>query len=378
MTISLLVILSFLYGWIIKLRNRRFDKGLRSSALFDVPVICIGNLTVGGTGKTPHTEYLIRLLKDSFRIAILSRGYKRKTKGFVLADEHSTVESIGDEPLQMHRKFPHVKVAVQEKRKRGISRLLDMFPDTQLVLLDDAFQHRQVKPSLAILMMDYNRPIYKDRMLPLGNLREHAEGMKRADIIIVSKCPADLSREQQADILQKLKPQTHQRVYFTKLSYSELYACQASSESKNAENRPLMGFCGIGSPKPFEQWLKSLNPSAKLLKFSDHHQYSKSDVARIRQEFLRIKDKEGIIITTEKDYYHLINNPYFEDLIPYIYYVKLKIEFLNQEEEDFNEQIIEHVRTYSTEQQVSKRFLQRFTRGRHYTRIRLGRFGQSH
>ncbi len=380
MTVSLLLILSCLYGWIIRVRNERFDKGLRPSARFFLPVICIGNLTVGGTGKTPHTEYIVKLLKDKFKLAILSRGYKRKTKGFVLADPSSTVESIGDEPLQMYRKFPEVKVAVQEKRKKGICHLLDLFPETQAILLDDAFQHRQVLPSLAILIMDYNRPIYKDRMLPIGSLREQADGMKRANIIIVSKCPADLSKEQEADIIRHLKPAPEQKVYFSTLRYSELYACQGD-ESLNAEDlrkekRALMGFCGIGAPQPFEKYLQSLNPSAKLLKFSDHHTYNKEDVARIAACFSPIKEDGGIILTTEKDYYHLVNNECFAELIPYIYYVKLSIVFLN-EEDNFNQQIINHVRTYSAKLQIPKRFAQLHAGNRHYSRIWLGRFGHT-
>lgn len=376
-----MLILSCLYGWIIKIRNRRFDKGLRSSARFFIPVICIGNLTVGGTGKTPHTEYLVRLLKDRWHLAILSRGYKRKTKGFVLADEDSTVESIGDEPLQMHRKFPDVTVAVQEKRKRGICRLLDKFPKTEVVLLDDAFQHRQVMPSLAILMMDYNRPIYKDRMMPLGNLREQADGMKRADIIIVSKCPEQLSREKQEEMLSQMKILPHQRVYFSRLRYSDLYTCQGekvlTADELKKEARPLMSFCGIGSPIPFEKYVQGICEKAKNLRFSDHHTYSKKDVERIAQRFAGIKQQGGIILTTEKDYYHIVRNKNFSDLLPYIYYVKVNIEFLSGEEQ-FNQQITDHVRTYSAEQQVPKRFAQHFARRRHYTRVRLGRFGQSH
>lgn len=369
-----------MYGWIIKIRNKRFDKGLRHTARFFIPVICIGNLTVGGTGKTPHTEYLVKLLKDKFHLAILSRGYKRKTKGFVLADEYSSIELIGDEPLQIKRKFPDVTVAVHEKRKRGISRLLDLFPGTEVVLLDDAFQHRQVLPSMAILMMDYHRPIYKDRMLPLGNLREHADGAKRADIIIVSKCPKDLSQDKQAEIVRQLKLQAHQRVYFSSFAYSDIHACKGDKVLKAEDLKnsacPVLAFCGIGSPQPFEKYVRDIDENAKLLKFSDHHNYSKKEVDRIAQRFANIKQQGGILLTTEKDYYHIVRNDYFSELLPYTYYVKVNVEFLAGEEK-FNQQIIDHVRTYSAEQRVPKKFAQFFARRRHYTRIRLGRSGQS-
>lgn len=368
--------ISQLYGWIIDIRNRRFDQGRSVSVRFHIPVICIGNITVGGTGKTPHTEYLIRMLQDEFHVACLSRGYKRKTKGFVLADANSSVESIGDEPLQMFRKFPKIKVAVQENRREGICRLLELFPQTDLILLDDAFQHRAVTPSLSIMMMDFSRPVYNDCMLPYGRLREKAAGKKRADIVIVSKCPADLGEDKQAEIRQALALDDWQTLYFTTLRYDGWQSCTGNQPFEGG--RPVLGFCGIGSPKSFLGQLQEIDAQAQMLTFSDHHSYNRQDAQRIAQAFAAIKDQGGVILTTEKDYYHIVHNEFFISLLPYIYYSKIEVAFLGGQEEVFNKQIRDHVRTYPTKRPVPSPTDRHTSENRYYTRVGAGQAGRQH
>lgn len=382
--LSLLIVLSVLFGAVVKLRNKLFDKGVLHSDKFDLPVVCLGNLTVGGTGKTPHTEYLIGLLKDTFRIAMLSRGYKRKTKGFVLANEHSTVADIGDEPLQVHKKFPDIVVAVQEKRTYGIRHLLRLYPQLDAVILDDAFQHRRVLPSLSILMMDYHRPVCDDRLLPLGSLREHASGMARADIVIVSKCPPQLDEQKRQQLRDKLALSPRQQLFFTTFEYSPLQAvfpeaCKTPilrTEDLQLSHRPVMSFCGIASPAPFVSFVQGLYQEAKNLKFSDHHTYTAADAERIRQQFQEINSQNGLIITTEKDYYHLLSSPYFDDLAPYLYYVKLEVRFVDGQQDLFNQLIINHVQSYPRNRIVAKR--RRFIKAsnRRYIRVRAGKFGR--
>ena len=353
----LLKFLSVLYGGVVRLRNRLFDKGWLPGTAFRLPVISLGNVTVGGTGKTPHTEYLLRLLKDSFSLAVLSRGYGRSTRGFVLVKDHPTVEDVGDEPLQMYRKFPDVPFAVQEKRVPGIQELLRMYPKTQAVLLDDAFQHRYVKPSLSIVIMDYGRPIYADRMLPAGRLREPAEGIRRADVVVVSKCPPQMDANKQQEIIDRLPLRPGQQVFFSTIEYGRLQpACPEQAESDHFtvnqlcfEGRPVMGFCGIGAPQPFQQFVSNIYLTAECLVFPDHHQYSWRDVDKISEAFERIREKKGIIVTTEKDYYHLLGNALFEELLPYIYYVRLEIRFIDNRADEFNQLVSDHVRNYPTD-----------------------------
>lgn len=270
------------------LRNKFYDNGILGSSSYETPIICVGNLSVGGTGKTPLVEYLIRLLKNEHKIAVLSRGYKRKTKGFVLADENATANSIGDEPMQFHEKFQDITVAVDADRRNGISHLLTKNIDA--IILDDAFQHRKVEAGLNILLTTYSRPFYKDYILPSGTLREPRSGFKRADIIIVTKCPEDISKEEKDKIIKKIKPQDHQLVFFSWIGYGEL-----PKEVTNAPSLTLV--TGIANPRPLVEHLNSRKLEFDHLKFGDHHDFNDAEINLFRSK--------EMVLTTEKDYMRL-------------------------------------------------------------------------
>jgi len=291
--------LAVLYGWITQFRNFLFDTGVFKSYTFDLPVIAVGNLSVGGTGKTPQIEYLIRLLSPNYKIATLSRGYKRQTKGFVLADGNATPARIGDEPFQFYQKFPQILVAVDADRRNGITQLLKQNPTPQIVLLDDAFQHRKVKAGFYILLTAYGDLYADDWMLPAGNLRESRSGAKRADVVIVTKCPPDLSVKAQDKIRKKLKIDGSTPLFFTAIVYDDkIYSENASmavSEIKNVEKVLL---AGIAKPRPFFDFLK--NERDDVLEFPDHHDFSSEDIAAIKE-----KTQNRILVTTEKDYVRL-------------------------------------------------------------------------
>lgn len=318
----LLLPFSWLYGIGTEIRNIMYDCGILSSRSFDVPVICVGNITVGGTGKTPHTEHLIRLLKDTHKIAVLSRGYKRKTKGFLVAKDGTTAAEIGDEPYQMHSKFPDVLIAVDEDRCHGIEILsnilkADKDPRKICILLDDAYQHRKVKAGLSILLADYNRPVYHDHLLPAGRLRELHKRADRADLIVITKCPANLSPTEQNAIEQQMKPAHWQQLFYSTYKYSEL-----------PENSSVLLVTGIANPKPLEDKLKELGNDVIAINYPDHYDYSPHDIERIRQQ------AEGrIIITTEKDAAKL--QAFAVSQLP-IKVVSVETSILNNQQEQFN------------------------------------------
>ena len=309
--------LAFLYWLITFIRNWLYDKGIFKSSSFDIPIIAVGNLSVGGTGKTPQIEYLIRLLSDNYKVAVLSRGYKRTTKGFILADENASASSIGDEPFQFYSKFPNIQVAVDANRKSGIENLLQLPNKPDVVLLDDAFQHRKVKAGFYILLTAYDDLFCDDNILPFGNLREPSSGKKRADMIIVTKCPKDLSELAQQKIKEKLK--VKQQVFFTTIQYddcvfgndSQLLVSEIQSESK-------VLVAGIAKPKLFFDFLK--NDNDETLVFPDHHDFSKQDC-----ELILAKANGRKIITTEKDFVRL------NGLLPkaQLFYLPIKSTFLN-------------------------------------------------
>ena len=309
--------LAFLYWLITYIRNWLYDIGLFKSATFEIPIIAVGNLSVGGTGKTPQIEYLIRLLSDNYKVAVLSRGYKRTTKGFILADENATASSIGDERFQFYSKFPNIQVAVDANRKNGIENLLQLPKKPDVILLDDAFQHRKVKAGFYILLTAYDDLFCDDYILPFGNLREPSSGKKRADMIIVTKCPNDLSELAQQKIKEKLK--VKQQVFFTTIQYddcvfgndSQLLVSEIQSESK-------VLVAGIAKPKLFFDFLK--NDNDETLVFPDHHDFSKQDC-----ELILAKANGRKIITTEKDFVRL------NGLLPkaQLFYLPIKSTFLN-------------------------------------------------
>lgn len=293
--------LSLLYGAIVWLRNKLYDIGLLSSVQFSVPVICVGNLSTGGTGKTPHIEYLIRLLQYEYQIATMSRGYKRKTQGFLLADEHTNAKQIGDEPMQFHVKFPEVSVSVCEDRMTGIPQLLGIQPQTDVILLDDAFQHRSVKPGLSIIITDYQKPYYKDFILPFGSLREARKASQRAQIIIVSKCPADIPEQEQQKIIQSLKPTAEQNVFFTKIVYNDFTDFFTGEKMGVLRNKNIVLVAGIAKPEPMMKYLTQMDNQIHLLRYADHHYFTHNNLEEIKAAYDNWNSDDKWIVTTEKD-----------------------------------------------------------------------------
>ncbi len=288
-----------LYGWITGLRNFLYNEGILKSYSFDIPVIAVGNLSVGGTGKTPQIEYLIRLLSPNYKIATLSRGYKRKSEGFILADATSNADILGDEPFQYYQKFPTIQVAVDADRKNGIEKLLSQTEKPEIILLDDAYQHRKVKAGFYILLTSYGDLYSDDFMLPTGNLRESRSGAKRADVVIVTKCPPNLSSQAQEQIKSKLKLSTNQQLYFSTIEYDDfVFSETAKLKVDDVKSNPKLLVAGIAKPEPFFTHLKQEGDT--LLTFADHHSFTESDIETIKN-----KANNNIIITTEKDYVRL-------------------------------------------------------------------------
>ncbi|GAA4042086.1 tetraacyldisaccharide 4'-kinase [Flavobacterium chungnamense] len=322
---------SILYGWITSIRNFLFDKGILKSYSFDIPIIAVGNLSVGGTGKTPQIEYLIRLLSSNYKIATLSRGYKRKSEGFVLADSNSNAEILGDEPFQIHQKFPNIHVAVDTQRKNGIEQLLKLDNKPEVILLDDAFQHRKVKAGLYILLSSYNDLYFKDFILPTGNLRESKSGAKRANVIIVTKCPKDLSELAQQNIIKKIG--LNVPIFFSFIDYdSEVYNEFESKKVEEIIDVDKLLLAGIAKPEPFFAYLQA-EKNVKMV-YPDHHHFSEKDIEEIKN-----KASNKLIITTEKDYVRLKNQN-----LKSLFYLPIKSSFISKGD-DFNQTILNYVGT---------------------------------
>jgi len=349
----LLLPLAVLYGLVVFFRNKLYDFKVIKSEEFQIPVISVGNITVGGTGKTPHTEYLIRLLKDEYKIAFLSRGYKRKTRNFIVATEQSTANMIGDEPLQIKRKFPELMVAVDRKRANGIHKLIENVPNLDIVLLDDAYQHRSVTPGINILLIDYSRPLKGDWLLPYGRLRESSSEKKRADIIIVSKTPRNSLVMERHLFQYNIKAQPHQTIYFTTISYGEPLPVFDNKSQTNKydltdKNLSILLITGIAEPSLLIQEVSSRFKKVIPLIYPDHHSFTKEDLSTILTQFSLIPVEEKVILTTEKDVSRFL--PFAEDTdisTKAWYYIPIKMEFLANEEEQFNHQIIHYVKKNS-------------------------------
>ena len=350
--------LAAVYGMAVRLRNKLFDWNILKSRSFDVPVICVGNISVGGTGKTPHTEYLIRLLKDEFNVCVLSRGYKRKSKGFVIARKNeTTIEDIGDEPFQMWQKFPDINVAADSDRCNGIDHLIKEAANDrkqQVIVLDDAYQHRYVKAGIYILLIDYNRRIRHDALLPAGRLREPENGKTRADIIIVSKCPENISKEKMKEIYSEISPKPWQEVFFTHMKYGNMY--RIFDKNRNDEmnckdissDMNILLLTGIASPKAITEELGRYTQKITSMVFADHHNFSHEDMDNLKHNFMSMPEGKRIIVTTEKDAARLIFHPNLDDkLKPYIYALPVEVSFLNNETIKFNQKITEYVRKNS-------------------------------
>lgn len=323
---------AFLYGCITAFRNFLFDKGFLKSYSFDLPVIAVGNLSVGGTGKTPQIEYLIRLLSSQYRLATLSRGYKRQSEGFVLANENSNALQLGDEPFQFYQKFSNIQVAVDSNRKNGIKQLLSGSNPPEIILLDDAFQHRKVKAGFYIMLTAYGDLYSNDCMLPTGNLREWQSGAERATIIIVTKCPSNLSLESQEAIKKQLNISPRQNLFFTFIEYDEIiYSDAKTIKIAEAKAMDKLLLAGIAKPESFFAHLKQGND--ECLAFPDHHHFSESELQKIKE-----KADKKIIITTEKDYVRLKGSILSEQL----YYLPIKSSFLSGAD-SFNKSILNYV-----------------------------------
>jgi len=325
---------AILYGFITSIRNFLFDKGILKSYSFDVPIIAVGNLSVGGTGKTPQIEYLIRLLSPKYKVATLSRGYKRQSKGFVLADSFSNAEVLGDEPFQFYTKFKNIQVAVDANRKNGIERLLSQSEKPEVILLDDAFQHRKVKAGFYILLTSFGDLYSDDFMLPTGNLRESRRGAKRANLVIVTKCPTTLSLDEQNKIKAKLKLEPNQKLYFSFIDYDGMvYSGDRVMKVSDIRNVDKLLLAGIAKPESFFAHLR--NTSDECLVFPDHHHFTEKDILEIKN-----KSQNKIIITTEKDFVRL------EGSIPneQLFYLPIKSSFLSGSE-NFDKTIVNYVET---------------------------------
>jgi tetraacyldisaccharide 4''-kinase len=345
---------SWLYGVGISIRNELFDRKILRSKRFDVPVINIGNLALGGTGKTPHIEYLVRLLKNNYSVATLSRGYKRKTEGYIVADSKSTAQTIGDEPYQIKTKFPDITVAVDEKRVRGIENLLEKKkPAVDVILLDDAFQHRYVEPGLNILLTDYNHLFCDDALFPVGRLREPAKAKSRAHIVVVTKCP-DIIKPLDFKIAAKgLDLYPYQKLYFSRIKYNDLVpaykdvnACRISLNDLTGSENVLL-ITGIVSTDDMVNEIKKKTLKVHHIAFEDHHDFTSRDTKRITDKFnaLRSSNGEVIIITTEKDAARLQScSGISDDLKKKMYCLPIEIEILQDRQEAFNQNIIEYVR----------------------------------
>lgn len=344
-----LKILAFFYGILTGIRNELFNLKILSSEEFDLPVISIGNIAAGGTGKTPHTEYIAELLKSNFKVATLSRGYKRKTRGFFIVEQTSKVRQVGDEPLQIKLKYNDVTVAVDANRVRGIKHLLQLPEKPDVILLDDAFQHQYVTPGINILLTDYNHLITKDSLLPYGRLRESASNKSRASIIIVTKCPAELKPIEERIITKELGIRPYQNLYFSRINYGSLMpvfpADVLANSVKLVEGLAVLMITGIANPSPLKEYLRHGTHDIHEIIFSDHHRYVQKDLDRILSKFGSINAEKKVIVTTEKDMVRFRDlNSVPEVLRKNMYYIPLKISFLNSAGKDFDRKIINYVR----------------------------------
>ena len=353
--------LSWLYGLIIKFRNMLFDMNILKSKSYAVPVIAVGNITVGGTGKTPHVEYLIRLLKDKFSVAMLSRGYKRKSSGYVLAATDTPMEKIGDEPYQIKQKYPKITVAVDAKRTRGIEHLThdQETKETDVILLDDAFQHRYVEPGINILLVDYHRPIIYDKLLPAGRLREPLKGKDRADIVIVTKCPKDLKPMDFRVLTKQMNLYPYQQLFFTTLEYDRMKtvfptAKNAQLSLEDLKDTHVLLLTGIASPKQMFYDVKPHAKSIKTLAYGDHHAFKQKDIHHINETFANMPSPK-VIITTEKDMVRLETTEGLNDEVrKNLYVLPLRVSFMLEGEATFNENIIGYVRKNSRNSILAK------------------------
>ncbi len=338
--------LSWIYGLVVAIRHKLFDWGVLRSEEFDIPIVCVGNLTVGGTGKTPVTEFLISHLARHYNVAVLSRGYKRNTKGFILSTVNSSYRQIGDEPKQIKLKFPGIPVAVCEKRAEGIHKLREAHPEINLIILDDAFQHRYVEPWVNILLMDYNRPVYYDHMLPYGRLRDNLKQIHRAQFIVVTKCPEQLRPLDIRIINNHLKLYPYQTLFFSHMKEGNITPLFPEVNSRSVvQGDPVVAMCGIANPAPFRESLSSRYKLVGELIFPDHHAYRVSDLERL-SAMLKELPGDTTVVITEKDAVKLVNrNQIPPSLQKRLYYMPINVAFANGSEDRFMRRLELYVRS---------------------------------
>lgn len=341
----LLLPFALLYWLVIGIRNWLFDKQILKTAEFGLPLICVGNLTVGGTGKSPMVEYLIELLKDKFKVGTVSRGYKRRTKGYLLANENTTALDIGDEPMQFHLKFPTVPVAVGEERIVAISQLLHDCPTVQVIIMDDAFQHRSIRAGLNILLTDYNNLFTRDFYLPTGDLRDLKRSYKRAEIIVVTKCKADLNDSEKRKLVNEIKPLPHQHIFFTTIEYGGLYHIINGAPSEFNRSTEVLLVSGIANPRPLKKLLEEHCSSYHLLQYSDHHIYSIDDLNEIKKKYDEMASTHKIILTTEKDAVRLQKFSNEIRDLPF-YVIPVRHQFLFNEGTLFDQLVINFIKNF--------------------------------
>ncbi|MDP2336906.1 MAG: tetraacyldisaccharide 4'-kinase [Bacteroidota bacterium] len=353
--------LSAIYGLIISIRNFLYDYKIFQSTEFEIPVISIGNITVGGTGKTPHTEYLVELLHKQFRVTTISRGYKRKTKGYQEVEVSSLASAIGDEPLQIKTKFSDVQVVVDEKRVHAIKKIQDQDPSLlpDVILLDDAFQHRSVSAGTNILLIDFNRPIDKDMLLPAGRLRESKWQMRRANVIIYTKCPQEITPITRRIIMKDVFLRPYQNLFFTTMVYQPLtpvFPDEAIQTPKLATDKTsVLLVTGIANPEILHKYVSNFTEDITDLKYPDHHNFNNTNIQQIEQKFAANEAANKIIITTEKDSMRLKDMDLSPLLKSHLFYIPLKIKFLDSEGKNFDEKIVTYVRENKSNRDLHKR-----------------------
>jgi tetraacyldisaccharide 4'-kinase len=341
----LLLPFAILFWLAVLIRNWMYDKKILKSTSFGLPLICVGNLSVGGTGKSPMVEFLVLHLKNRFRVATLSRGYKRKTKGYALANADTTAIEIGDEPMQFYVKFPDVPVAVGEERIVAIPQLLHDRPETQAIILDDAFQHRAIDAGFNILLTEYNNLFTRDFFLPTGDLRDQRSSYKRAQLIVVTKCKPDLSEEEKDSIIREIGPYPYQKVFFTCISYGVAYHITRHDFRFIDERTEVLLVTGIANPKPLKSFLEERVDSYHLMSFNDHHIFSMLDWKDIRKRFDHIEADRKIILTTEKDAMRLLKFSSEMDGMPF-YVLPIEHKFLFHQENEFNDELIQFIQNF--------------------------------
>jgi tetraacyldisaccharide 4'-kinase len=352
---------SLLYGLITGIRNFLYDAGILPSVEFPFPVICVGNITVGGTGKTPHTEYIAGLLRENFKVATLSRGYKRKTRDFRIASSSALINEIGDEPMQIFRNFPDVLVTVDRNRVQGVSRILQEYPGTEVIILDDGFQHRRITPGFSILLSDFDRLFFRDHMLPYGNLRESKGNMRRADIILITKSPENISPIQRRLIVKEINKSPYQNLYFTTFRYKPpvpvFENCPEGTQNDFSEctGCGIVLITGIANPQPLKEYLQKSYSEIIHLPFSDHHSFNEKDLLSFSSAYNSLMSANRYLFTTEKDAVRLREfTNIAEPIRSAFFFIPIGIHFLNEDKDVFDNLIINYVRKNQRNNRVSE------------------------